>query len=89
MIVRTPPAKKRRGPENESPPPAPAAGPLVIYEDHPSPSPLQPTDDSSHHMLCTYQCRQMVFSLFSILGFFNWVDSFVSRTEMILNPLII
>ncbi|KAL6178907.1 hypothetical protein ACLB2K_050424 [Fragaria x ananassa] len=36
MIVRTPPVKKRRGPEIQSPPPSAAAGPLVIYEDHPS-----------------------------------------------------
>ncbi|XP_062030335.1 mitotic spindle checkpoint protein MAD1 [Rosa rugosa] len=85
MIVRTPPVKKRRGPEIESPPPSAAAGPLVIYEDHPSPSPhLQPTDDgSSHHMLCTYQCRQMVKSEFldALSNAEKQVQDYQSRLE--------
>ena len=45
MIVRTPPPPKR--------PRADGDGQLVIYEDPPESSP-------SEHMLCTYQCRQMV-----------------------------
>ncbi|XP_004300015.1 PREDICTED: mitotic spindle checkpoint protein MAD1 [Fragaria vesca subsp. vesca] len=82
MIVRTPPVKKRRGPEIQSPPPSAA---LVIYEDHPSsPSPLQPTDgDSSHHMLCTYQCRQMVKSDFldALSNAEKQVEDYKSRLE--------
>ncbi|KAH1088934.1 hypothetical protein GYH30_019751 [Glycine max] len=49
MIVRTPPPPKR--------PRADGDGQLVIYEDPPESSP-------SEHMLCTYQCRQMVKSDF-------------------------
>ncbi|CAO2829863.1 unnamed protein product [Amaranthus hypochondriacus] len=57
MILRTPPPRKRRA---ESRPPEDDIAndaPLVIYEDPPlqSSSP-QPSD----HLLCTYQCRQMV-----------------------------
>ncbi|KAA0054160.1 mitotic spindle checkpoint protein MAD1 [Cucumis melo var. makuwa] len=67
MIVRTPPPKKQRSDVTSLPDSSPAAAsdlPLVIYED---PLPLVPATTqpaSSHlpsdHMLCTYQCRQMV-----------------------------
>ncbi|KAL6184020.1 hypothetical protein ACLB2K_045427 [Fragaria x ananassa] len=54
-------------------------------EDHPSsPSPLQPTDgDSSHHMLCTYQCRQMVKSDFldALSNAEKQVEDYKSRLE--------
>ncbi|CAB4298385.1 unnamed protein product [Prunus armeniaca] len=85
MIVRTPPAKKQRATEMESPPPA-GPGPLVIYEDDPPPSSLPPTD-SSHHLLCTYQCRQMVKSDF-IDAFSNaekQVSDYQSRLEALNN----
>ncbi|KAL2939454.1 Mitotic spindle checkpoint protein MAD1 [Bienertia sinuspersici] len=60
MILRTPPPRKRRAesrpPEDDSP-----SGRLVIYEDPPSSSSLpQSSPIPSDHMLCTYQCRQMV-----------------------------
>uniref|UniRef100_A0A803N9K7 Mitotic spindle checkpoint protein MAD1 n=1 Tax=Chenopodium quinoa TaxID=63459 RepID=A0A803N9K7_CHEQI len=58
MILRTPPPRKRRAesipPEDDSP-----AGRLVIYEDPPSPQP-ESSPLPSDHLLCTYQCRQMV-----------------------------
>ncbi|XP_042479121.1 mitotic spindle checkpoint protein MAD1-like isoform X2 [Macadamia integrifolia] len=70
MIIRTPPARKRK--VDSSPDTAAAVAyetpvaasnrPLVIYED--------PVPESSHghdpseQMLCTYQCRQMVKSEF-------------------------
>lgn len=58
MILRTPPPKKRRAdsklPEDDSP-----AGRLVIYED-PTPSLPETSPHPSDHLLCTYQCRQMV-----------------------------
>ncbi|BFG19989.1 hypothetical protein CerSpe_062630 [Prunus speciosa] len=85
MIVRTPPTKKQRATEMESPPPA-GPGPLVIYEDDPPPSSLPPTD-SSHHLLCTYQCRQMVKSDF-IDAFSNaekQVSDYQSRLEALNN----
>ncbi|KAL5789215.1 hypothetical protein ACOSQ2_004103 [Xanthoceras sorbifolium] len=61
MMLRTPPPKRPRDniPIVESPPTA-SDRRLVIYED---PSPLAGPDSShgpSDHMLCTYQCRQMV-----------------------------
>lgn len=37
---------------------------LVIYEDPPSATPPQLDSSSSHQMLCTYQCRQLVKSDF-------------------------
>ncbi|KAK8493116.1 hypothetical protein V6N13_104898 [Hibiscus sabdariffa] len=64
MILRTPPPKKQRSEpmHHESPSPLVAAeGPLIIYEDSPL---VAPPPESSHqpsdHLLCTYQCRQMV-----------------------------
>lgn len=63
MILRTPPPKRPRGDSRppESPPVA-EDGQLVIYEDPPVPeSSLEPS--VSEHMLCTYQCRQMVRQL--------------------------
>ncbi|CAK9326854.1 unnamed protein product [Citrullus colocynthis] len=71
MIVRTPPPKKQRS-DVTSMPDSSLAGasdlPLVIYED---PLPLVPattqpglSHEPSEHMLCTYQCRQMVKSDF-------------------------
>ncbi|KAE8648888.1 mitotic spindle checkpoint protein MAD1 isoform X1 [Cucumis sativus] len=71
MIVRTPPPKKQRSDVTSLPDSSPAAAsdlPLVIYED---PLPLVPattepasSHEPSDHMLCTYQCRQMVKSDF-------------------------
>ncbi|KAH9603871.1 hypothetical protein KSS87_013559 [Heliosperma pusillum] len=68
MILRTPPPRKRRAPP-ESPPPSAVLGSgsgsggggggLVIYED---PSPSSSHQQPSDHLLCTYQCRQMVKS---------------------------
>ncbi|KAH7520573.1 hypothetical protein FEM48_Zijuj08G0159100 [Ziziphus jujuba var. spinosa] len=70
MIVRTPPPKRQRAAAAseiiavESPPPAIGSDlPLVIYEDPPSGA-AQPLESSSHQMLCTYQCRQLVKSDF-------------------------
>ncbi|XWS16637.1 hypothetical protein CRYUN_Cryun34aG0108000 [Craigia yunnanensis] len=64
MILRTPPPKKQRVEPivHESPSPVAASeGCLVIYEDN---APAAPPQESSHHpsdhLLCTYQCRQMV-----------------------------
>ncbi|XP_022721324.1 mitotic spindle checkpoint protein MAD1 [Durio zibethinus] len=64
MILRTPPSKRQRAePIVQDSPSAVAAseGRLVIYEDNP---PAAPPQESSHqpsdHLLCTYQCRQMV-----------------------------
>ncbi|CAA2933888.1 mitotic spindle checkpoint MAD1 [Olea europaea subsp. europaea] len=71
MILRTPPARKRRA---ESRPPeedhtnSPSSNrqQLVIYEDHPvvESSHGHSTPISTDQMLCTYQCRQMVKSEF-------------------------
>ncbi|OMO95515.1 Spindle assembly checkpoint component Mad1 [Corchorus capsularis] len=64
MIVRTPLPKRQRGEAivHESPSAAAASeGRLVIYEDNPSPAPLpESSHQPSDHLLCTYQCRQMV-----------------------------
>ncbi|XP_065870640.1 mitotic spindle checkpoint protein MAD1 [Euphorbia lathyris] len=65
MILRTPPPKRPRadGKAIESPPVG-SDRHLVIYQD--SPLVVQPPESSqepekpSEHMLCTYQCRQMV-----------------------------
>ncbi|KNA26064.1 hypothetical protein SOVF_000720 [Spinacia oleracea] len=58
MMLRTPPPRKRRAdyrpPDDGSP-----AGRLVIYEDHSTPLP-ESSPNPSDHLLCTYQCRQMV-----------------------------
>lgn len=64
MILRTPPPKKQRAEPilHESPSPQVASeGRLVIYEDNPlaAPPPESPHQPSDH-LLCTYQCRQMV-----------------------------
>lgn len=75
MILRTPPARKRRAPIDSSPsadglPPSHdhhhGGGGIVIYED-----PETPIHESTHNpsssndqMLCTYQCHQMVKSEF-------------------------
>ncbi|GMI86128.1 mitotic arrest deficient 1, NITRIC OXIDE-INDUCED EARLY COTYLEDON SENESCENCE 1 [Hibiscus trionum] len=64
MILRTPPPKKQRSEpvHHESPSPLVAPeGPLIIYEDSPlaAPPPESPHQPSDH-LLCTYQCRQMV-----------------------------
>ncbi|WCJ18702.1 mitotic checkpoint family protein [Euphorbia peplus] len=69
MIVRTPPPKRPRT-DGKSSTVSPPAGSdhhhnhLVIYHDSP-PLVLLPPDDQPHnpssdHLLCTYQCRQMV-----------------------------
>lgn len=66
MILRTPPLRKRKtdsaetdfSPENLIP-----DRPLVIYEE-PLPESSHDPSSSSEQMLCTYQCRQMVISLF-------------------------
>ncbi|KAK7348490.1 hypothetical protein VNO80_23048 [Phaseolus coccineus] len=58
MILRTPPPPKRpRGGDVDGD----GNGQLVIYEDPPESS-QEPS--ASEHMLCTYQCRQMVKSDF-------------------------
>ncbi|XP_039053624.1 mitotic spindle checkpoint protein MAD1-like isoform X2 [Hibiscus syriacus] len=64
MILRTPPPKKQRAEpiHHDSPSPLVASeGRLVIYEDNPlaAPPPESPNQPSDH-LLCTYQCRQMV-----------------------------
>lgn len=59
MILRTPPPPKRPRADAD----ADADRQLVIYEDPPSSS--QDPQTVSEHMLCTYQCRQMVGFLLS------------------------
>ncbi|XP_021298345.1 mitotic spindle checkpoint protein MAD1 isoform X1 [Herrania umbratica] len=64
MILRTPPPKRQRGEAivHESPSTVAASeGRLVIFEDNP-PAALPPesSQQASDHLLCTYQCRQMV-----------------------------
>ncbi|XP_075649818.1 uncharacterized protein LOC142620248 isoform X7 [Castanea sativa] len=68
MIVRTPPPKRPRS--ETMPPESPSAAGsdrrMVIYEDSPLAAPLHesPQQQHSDHLLCTYQCRQMVKSEF-------------------------
>ncbi|CAI9765284.1 unnamed protein product [Fraxinus pennsylvanica] len=71
MILRTPPARKRRAeswlPEGDNTnSPSSNRHQLVIYEDHPvvESSHDHSTPTSTDQMLCTYQCRQMVKSEF-------------------------
>ncbi|CAJ1940453.1 unnamed protein product [Sphenostylis stenocarpa] len=59
MILRTPPPPKR--PRGGGDVDGDGNGQLVIYEDPPESS-QEPS--ASEHMLCTYQCRQMVKSEF-------------------------
>ncbi|CAA2963715.1 mitotic spindle checkpoint MAD1 [Olea europaea subsp. europaea] len=66
MILRTPPARKRRAesrpPEdNDTNIPSSNRQQLVIYEDHPvvESSHDHSTPITTDQMLCTYQCRQM------------------------------
>lgn len=64
MILRTPPPKKPRTETKavEESSPVGSDRQLVIYEDPPAVH-----DQPSEHLLCTYQCRQMVFfSVYSI-----------------------
>ncbi|KAH9684505.1 mitotic spindle checkpoint protein MAD1 [Citrus sinensis] len=68
MILRTPPPKRPRDaagePIIECPPTAGGSDRrLVIYED-PSPAGRESSHQPSDHLLCTYQCRQMVKSDF-------------------------
>lgn len=77
MILRTPPPKRPRDDAKaiESPPIG-SDRRLVIYED-----PVVQLPESSHepqpsdHMLCTYQCRQMVgeFVYCVCLRCMNWL----------------
>ncbi|MED6151017.1 coiled-coil domain-containing protein mad1 [Stylosanthes scabra] len=65
MIVRTPPPPKR--PRTDADSDSDANRQLVIYEDPPPPAPMPDSaaqDADNTHMLCTYQCRQMVKSEF-------------------------
>ncbi|QCD79711.1 mitotic spindle assembly checkpoint protein MAD1 [Vigna unguiculata] len=59
MILRTPPPSKR--PRGGGDADGDGNGQLVIYEDPPESS-QEPS--ASEHMLCTYQCRQMVCLIF-------------------------
>lgn len=61
MILRTPPPSKR--PRGGGDADGDGNGQLVIYEDPPESS-QEPS--ASEHMLCTYQCRQMVCLIFSL-----------------------
>ncbi|XP_010030229.2 mitotic spindle checkpoint protein MAD1 isoform X1 [Eucalyptus grandis] len=68
MILRTPPPSKKQRLESRAAEASPAVGSdrqVVIYEDPPDgdPNADQPSS-SSDHLLCTYQCRQMVKSEF-------------------------
>lgn len=63
MILRTPPPKRQRSEPivHESPSAVAASdGRLVIYEDMPVAPPSESPHQPSEHLLCTYQCRQMV-----------------------------
>jgi mitotic spindle assembly checkpoint protein MAD1 len=61
MILRTPPPPKRSRADADEDADVEVNRQLVIYEDPPESSEDPPV---SEHMLCTYQCRQMVsFSL--------------------------
>ncbi|MED6205685.1 coiled-coil domain-containing protein mad1 [Stylosanthes scabra] len=65
MILRTPPPPKR--PRADADSDSDANRQLVIYEDPPPPAPMPdsaPQDPDNSHLLCTYQCRQMVKSEF-------------------------
>ena len=73
MIVRTPPPKRPRS--ETMPPESPSAAGsdrrMVIYEDSPLAAPFHESPQQhSDHLLCTYQCRQMV--RFHILLFLRW-----------------
>lgn len=62
MIVRTPPPSKKQRLESRAADGSPPVGSdrqLVVYEDPPDRDPDLPSS-SSDHLLCTYQCRQMV-----------------------------
>ncbi|XP_052193632.1 mitotic spindle checkpoint protein MAD1 isoform X2 [Diospyros lotus] len=61
MILRTPPARKRKADSRPMESPN-SERQLVIYEDPPAPESTH--ELPSEHMLCTYQCRQMVKSEF-------------------------
>ncbi|GAU44668.1 hypothetical protein TSUD_204480, partial [Trifolium subterraneum] len=61
MILRTPPPPKRPRADAEADADVEVNRQLVIYEDPPESSEDPPV---SEHMLCTYQCRQMVKSDF-------------------------
>ncbi|XP_030539237.1 mitotic spindle checkpoint protein MAD1 [Rhodamnia argentea] len=66
MILRTPPPSKKQRLENraaDASPPVGSGRQLVIYEEPPDVDPDHPSS-SSDHLLCTYQCRQMVKSEF-------------------------
>lgn len=62
MILRTPPLK-RKAQSNQPEDGSPSSGnrQLVIFEDTPLPESSHHHPQSSDQMLCTYQCRQMVF----------------------------
>lgn len=60
MIVRTPPRKRKA--ESSAPESPNSDHRLIIFEDLPVPEPSH--QSPSEHMLCTYQCRQMVKSDF-------------------------
>ncbi|KAG7976849.1 hypothetical protein I3843_05G001500 [Carya illinoinensis] len=84
MILRTPPPKKQRS-ETRDPGSLLVASsdlPLVIYEDPPSAAP-PPQPSSGEHLLCTYQCRQMVKSDFfdALSCAEKQVDDYQSRSK--------
>ncbi|KMT07895.1 hypothetical protein BVRB_6g145910 [Beta vulgaris subsp. vulgaris] len=82
MMLRTPPPKK---PRPDSP------GRLVIYEDPPSSSSLpQSSPHPSDHLLCTYQCRQMVKAelLDNYASMENSVTEYQSRLETLNENLL-
>ncbi|XP_074330470.1 mitotic spindle checkpoint protein MAD1 [Apium graveolens] len=61
MIVRTPPRKRKA--DSTAPESPNSDHRLIIFEDLPVPEPSH-HQSPSQHMLCTYQCRQMVKSDF-------------------------